>query len=80
MVKPALPDTETIMIKFSAIKLPLDVDIVAFREEFRNILKGELGKLAEKYDSLKILNVEQRNGRRAMTKVAKVLGATGSSG
>ncbi|KAL7461262.1 hypothetical protein ACHAXS_001683, partial [Conticribra weissflogii] len=62
--EPTQQPKEVIPVQFLDIQLPIDVSVEAFKEEMRNVAKRIVLNLAEKYGSLKILDVQLRDRRR----------------
>ncbi len=64
---PEDPTTEVVPLGFQIVSLPLEVDMNAFRDKMRNVIKKVVLTLAEKYSTLKILNVELRSSGRRLS-------------
>ncbi|KAL7471724.1 hypothetical protein ACHAXS_012027, partial [Conticribra weissflogii] len=62
--EPTQEPTEVIPIRFFDIELPIDVSIEAFKDQMRNVVKRIVMDLAEKYNSLRIIDVQLRDRRR----------------
>lgn len=76
---PEDPTTEVVPLGFRIVSLPLEVDMNAFREKMRNIVKKVVLTLAEKFSTLKILNVELKSSGRTLLSNVNGNGAGGNA-